>query len=213
MSTFYICEPGIKLWEQPTYTTAPGFITFSFLGPSILEIWATWRKVTNSLAPEWPIVMKWRTVGYSLEQHKIQEVRLRKEIEKTLSNEDLIKKNETSKIYSYIQSSNSLDNKFEPNELTQHRNTILILKKTAPSIPPLWEQLSKADKGISSQNIFNFLTNERETLIGRFIESDTHSIAQLISPIEHSKKIKSIIEELKIIQTSTTEVTDIIQSF
>ena len=92
MSTFYICEPGIKLWEQPTYTTAPGFITFSFLGPSILEAWATWRKVTNSLAPEWPIVMKWRTVGYSLEQYKTQEVRLRKEIEKTLTDEDLIKK-------------------------------------------------------------------------------------------------------------------------
>jgi hypothetical protein len=213
MSTFYICEPGIRLWEQPIYTTAPGIITFSFLGPSILEVWATWSKATNSLASEWPIVMKWRTVGYSLEQHKIQEVRLRKEIEKTLSDEDLIEKNAISKIYSYIQSSNSLDNNFEPNELTQHRNTILIFKKSTPNLNLIWEQLSKADKGITSQNIFDLLTNSRETLIGRFIESDTHSAAQLIAPIEYGDKIKSLIETLDTIKTIETEVPDIIQSF
>jgi hypothetical protein len=196
MSTFYICEPGIRLWEQSIYTTAPGIITFSFLGPYILEVWATWSKVTNSL-----------------EQHKIQEVRLRKEIEKTLTDEDLIKKNETSKIYSYIQSSNSLDNKLEPNELTQHRNTILIFKKSTPNLNLIWEQLSKADKGITSQNIFDLLTNSRETLIGRFIESDTHSAAQLIAPIEYSDKIKSLIEMLDTIKTTKTEIPDIIQSF
>jgi len=132
MSTFYIYEPGIRLWEQPTYTTALGFMTFSFLGPSILEIWATWKKVTHTLGPEWPVVMKWRTIGYSLEHEKVQDLRLRKEIGRSLTEKDLIKTNKISKIYSYIKLNNTRDVKFNPNELTQHRNTILIFKKNQP---------------------------------------------------------------------------------
>ncbi|WP_339526255.1 hypothetical protein [Pseudomonas sp. EL_65y_Pfl2_R96] len=213
MSTFYTCEPGIKLWEQPNYTTAPGFITFSFLDASTLKIWAIWKELTNILGSEWPVVMKWRTIGYSLEHEKVQELRLRKEIGGSLTENDLIKKNETSKIYSYIKLNNTQDIKFDPNELTQHRNTILIFKKSPPDLNLIWEQLSKADKGISSQNIFDFLTSSRETLVGRLIESDTHSAAQLITPIEHSDKIRSLIERLDTIKITTTEVPEIIQSF
>ncbi|WP_454870054.1 hypothetical protein [Pseudomonas lini] len=213
MSTFYTCEPGIKLWEQPSYTAAPGFITFSFLDASTLKIWATWKKVTNNLGSEWPVVMKWRTIGYSLEHEKVQELRLRKEIGKSLAENDLIKKNETSKIYSYIKLNSTQDIKFYPGELTQHRNTMLIFKKSTPNLNLIWEQLSKADKGISSQSIFDFLVNSRETLVGRFIESDTHSAAQLITPIEYSDKIKSLLEGLDVIKIATTEVSGAIQSF
>ena len=213
MSKFYICEPGIKLWEQPNYTAAPGFITFSFLDASTLKIWATWKEVTKTLGSEWPVVMKWRTIGYSLEHEKAQELRLRKEIGNSLTGKDLIKKNEASKIYSYIKLNNTQDIKFDPNELTQHRNTILIFKKPTPNLNLIWEQLSKADKGISSQNIFDFLTNSRETLIGRFIESDTHSAAQLITPIEYSDKIKSLLESLDITKIPISEVPVVIQNF
>lgn len=213
MSTFYICEPGINLWEQPNYIAAPGFITFSFLDASTLKIWATWKEATNILGSEWPIVMKWRTIGYSLEHEKVQELRLRKEIGKSLTEKDLIKRNETSKIYSYIKLKNTQDAKLDPNELTQHRNTILIFKKINPGLDLIWEQLSKADKGISSQSILDFLTNSRETLIGRFIESDTHSAAQLITPIEYSDKIKSLLESLDITEITTAEVPNTIRSF
>jgi hypothetical protein len=213
MSKFYICEPGIKLWEQPNYTAASGFITFSFLDASILKIRAIWKEVTHTLGSEWPVVMKWRTIGYSLEHEKVQELRLRKEIGKFLTEKDLIKRNETSKIYSYIKLNNTQDVKLDPNELTQHRNTILIFKKIIPSLDLIWEQLSNADKGISSQSILDFLTNSRETLIGRFIESDTHSVAQLITPIEYSDKIKSLLESLDITKITTTEVPDTTQSF
>lgn len=123
-------------------------MTFSFLDASILKIWATWKEVTNTLGSEWPVVMKWRTIGYSLEHEKVQELRLRKEIGKSLTEKDLIKRNEKSKIYSYIKLNNTQDVKLDPNELTQHRNTILIFKKISPNLDLIWEQLSKADKGI-----------------------------------------------------------------
>jgi len=86
-------------------------------------------KISHSLALEWPTTIKWRTVGYSLEDQKIQEIRLRKDIESTLGANGVIKKNENTKIYSYLNPTDTLENKLKPDELTQYRNTFLILKK------------------------------------------------------------------------------------
>ncbi|WP_127797582.1 hypothetical protein [Pseudomonas syringae] len=204
MNTFYICEPGIKLCEQPIYTTAPGFVSYSFYSASLSEAWSIWKKLSIALSTEWPVTIKWRTVGDSLEQQKIQEIRLRKDIEKTLGKNGFIKKNEQTKIYSYLNPEKTEKNEINPNELTQYRNTFLILKKQTPDMQALWDQLSNGDKGVTSNSLFNFLTLDREALIGRFLESDTHSTAQLISPIEYHTKINSILEKINI--TKTTEI-------
>jgi len=67
MNSLYICEPGIKLWEQPAHTTAPGFTTISILDKSISNILETWQELTKILIIDWTTAVKWRAIGHSLE--------------------------------------------------------------------------------------------------------------------------------------------------
>lgn len=57
------------------------------------------------------------------------------------------------------------------------------------------------------------MTFDKETLIVRFLESDTHSTLQLIAPAEKSNKIKSILENLEIRKIKHTELHKIINNF
>jgi hypothetical protein len=212
MNSLYICESGIKLWEQPARTTAPDFTTFSILDNSISDIWANWQKLAEALLLNWPITMKWRTIGHSLEQYKVQELLLRKEISKDLNSADIIKKNEKTKIYSYIQHINIGDTLFNPNELTQYRNTLLLLNKSEPNIEKTWEKLSITDKGVSSDHLANFLCNERESIIGRFIENDTYSVAQIICSAEHRSSIEILLKNIHLRQISAAEIPKAIEN-
>lgn len=189
MNKFYTYKPGIQLCEQPTNTLTLDFISFTIFCASTPELWSVLKEMSEYLVTDWPVILKWRTVGYSLEDQKIQEIFLRKDIEKTLKANGLLRKNERSKIYSYISAEKTKSFDFSPKELTQHRNTFLLLRKTEADLLELWSSPSKIDKGVTSQGIYNFLTKNRETIIVRFIESGTHSSTQLIGPAEQSEKI------------------------
>ncbi|WP_139834264.1 MULTISPECIES: hypothetical protein [unclassified Pseudomonas] len=212
MKTLYACEPGIKLWEQPSSLATPDFVTFSLIDSSIAEIWETWLKFATALASEWPTLMKWRTAGYSIASEKVQELRLRKEIEKTLKKADLLEKNDTTKIYSYIQFNKTQSISFNPNELTQHRNTIIILTKENVDIRSIWRKLCKNDNGITSQGLLDFLIEQHETLIARFIESDIHSAAQIITPSPYSNKIDDTLNNLRLKKIDSIRIPEAIQS-
>ncbi|MFJ2488454.1 hypothetical protein [Pseudomonas sp. NPDC087639] len=213
MSIFYICDSGIKLCEQPEHIYSPDFVSFTLISASLQEIWSTWEKISHSLELEWPITIKWRTVGYSLEDQKIQEIRLRKEIEGTLGDNGIIKKNIKTKIYSYLDPITTNKNKLKPDELTQHRNTFLILKKSNTDLNTLWDQLSEGDKAVTSKSILNFITTDREVTIVRFLESDTHSTLQLITPAENLNKTTSLLETLKVKKIRYTELPETINNF
>lgn len=212
MNSLYICELGIKLWEQPAHTTAPGLTTISILDKSISDIWATWQELTKTLIIDWPIAVKWRTIGHSLEQHKVQELLLRKEISKDLTSNDIIKKNENTKIYSYAQFISPGDTLFNPSELTQYRNTLLLLIKSAPNLDEIWKKLSIADKGVTPDNIFSFLCSELETVIGRFIEHDIYSAAQIICPIKYSSNIETLLNNMNLQKISASEIPKAIEN-
>lgn len=212
MRTFYIYDSGIKLCEQPELAPSPDFVSFTIISASLQDIWSTWEKISRSLSLEWPTTIKWRTIGYSLEGQKIQEIRLRKDIESTLGANGILKKNAETKIYSYLDPTDTHENRFKPDELTQYRNTFLILKKNTPDLLLLWEQLSKDDKAVTSRSILKFMNFDRETLIARFLESDTHSTLQLIAPAENLKKITSILENLEIRKVTHTEIPEIINN-
>lgn len=138
MRTFYIYDPGIKLCEQPEFAPSPDFVSFTIISASLQDIWSTWIKISRSLSLEWPTTIKWRTIGYSLENQKIQEIRLRKDIESTLGANGILKKNAETKIYSYLNPTDTHENRFKPDELTQYRNTFLILKKTPQTYFYFW---------------------------------------------------------------------------
>lgn len=53
---------------------------------------------------------------------------------------------------------------------------------------------------------------DRETLIARFLESDTHSTLQLITPAENLKKITPIFENLEIRKVTHTEIPETINN-
>ncbi|GGK39484.1 hypothetical protein SAMN04490189_4784 [Pseudomonas koreensis] len=212
MRTFYIYDPGIKLCEQPEFAPSPDFVSFTIISASLQDIWSTWIKISRSLSLEWPTTIKWRTIGYSLENQKIQEIRLRKDIESTLGANGILKKNAETKIYSYLNPTDTHENRFKPDELTQYRNTFLILKKNTPDLLLLLEQLSKDDKAVTSRSILKFMNFDRETLIARFLESDTHSTLQLITPAENLKKITPIFENLEIRKVTHTEIPEIINN-
>lgn len=212
MRTFYIYDSGIKLCEQPEFAPSPDFVSFTIISASLQDIWSTWKKISRSLSLEWPTTIKWRTIGYSLEDQKIQEIRLRKDIESTLGANGILKKNAETKIYSYLDPTDTHENRFKPDELTQYRNTFLILKKNTPDLILFWEQLSKDDKAVTSRSILKFMNFDRETLIARFLESDTHSTLQLIAPAEKLKKITSILENLEIRKVTHTEIPEMINN-
>jgi hypothetical protein len=212
MKIFYICDSGIKLHEQPEYTLSPDFVSFTIISASLQDIWSNWETISHSLAQEWPTTIKWRTVGYSLEDQKIQEIRLRKDIESTLGANGILKKNENTKIYSYLDPTDTVKNNLRPDELTQYRNTFLILKKTKPDTDILWDQLSKSDNAVTSKSIFVFMSLDKETLIARFLESDTHSTLQIIAPAQNTNEITTLLESLKIKKIKNTELPQTINS-
>jgi hypothetical protein len=176
---------------------------------TLQDLWTTWKAVSNFLAPEWPVTIKWRTIGYSLEQQKIQELRLQKEILTSLSPNGLLKKNEKTKIYSYVDFTNTNDIMFTPNELTQYRNTILILKKEEEDAYKIWSQLSENDR-LNAAAIAKFLKSNRDALIARFLESDTHSTAHIITSQKYSERIKSILSKLNSEEIKSAKLYEII---
>ncbi|MGC3935068.1 hypothetical protein [Pseudomonas atacamensis] len=212
MSIYYTCEPGIKFHETPEQFSDPDFMSIALVAGTLQDLWSTWKAVSNFLAPEWPVTIKWRTIGYSLEQQKIQELRLQKEILTSLSPNGLLKKNEKTKIYSYVDFTNTNDITFTPNELTQYRNTILILKKEEEDAYKIWSHLSENDK-LNVAAIAKFLKNNRDTLIARFLESNTHSTAHIITPEKYSERIKSILSKLNIEEIKSTKLYEIINKF
>lgn len=121
-------------------------------------------------------------------------------------------KNEKTKIYSYVDFTNTNDITFTPNELTQYRNTILILKKEEEDAYKIWSHLSENDK-LNVAAIAKFLKNNRDTLIARFLESDTHSTAHIITPEKYSERIKSILSKLNIEEIKSTKLYEIINKF
>lgn len=68
MSIYYTCEPGIKFHETPEQFSDPDFMSIALVAGTLQDLWSTWKAVSNFLAPEWPVTIKWRTIGYSLEQ-------------------------------------------------------------------------------------------------------------------------------------------------
>ncbi|MGA5589544.1 hypothetical protein ACPCHW_25160 [Pseudomonas siliginis] len=209
MNIYYTCEPGIKFHETPEHFSAPDFMSIALIAGTLQDLWTTWKAVSNFLAPEWPVTIKWRTIGYSLEQQKIQELRLQKEILTSLSPNGLLKKNEKTKIYSYVDFTNTNDIMFTPNELTQYRNTILILKKEEEDAYKIWSQLSENDR-LNAAAIEKFLKSNRDTLIARFLESDTHSTAHIITSKKYSERITSILSKLNIEEIKPAKLYEII---
>ncbi|MBV4488939.1 hypothetical protein HU727_025460 [Pseudomonas sp. SWRI153] len=212
MSTYYTCEPGIKLHEQLEHITDPGFVSFTLVAGTLQDLWPTWKNFSHLIAAEWPVTIKWRTIGYSLEQQKIQEIRLKKEILSNLSPKGFLKKNEKTKIYSYLDPAYTKDISFEPKELTQYRNTMLILKKSEQDLHKIWSELSEYDKTVSVESISKVMTNNRDTFIARFLELDTHSIAQFITPVKNSYEFASILAKLKVTETKVTDLHEIINN-
>jgi hypothetical protein len=212
MNIYYTCEPGITFHETPEQLADLNFMSIALIADTLQNLWCTWKDVSHILAPEWPITIKWRTVGYSLEQQKIQEIRLQKEILRSLSPNGILKKNEKTKIYSYVDPTNTNNIIFTPNELTQYRNTILIIKKEKPDLFKVWNQLSENDR-IDVKSIASFLNSNTDTFIARFLESDTHSTAQLIVPEKHSDTVKSILSKLNMQETKTAQLHEIINKF
>ncbi|QXI08332.1 hypothetical protein HU718_011720 [Pseudomonas tensinigenes] len=93
MNKLYTYEPGIQLCEQPTNSLTLDFMSFTIFCASTQELWSVWKEMSEYLATDWPVILKWRTVGYSLEDQKIQEIFLRKDIEKTLKANGFLRKN------------------------------------------------------------------------------------------------------------------------
>jgi 2-polyprenyl-3-methyl-5-hydroxy-6-metoxy-1,4-benzoquinol methylase len=56
------------------------------------------------------------------------------------------------------------------------------------------------------------MTIDKETLIARFLESDTHSTLQLIAPAETLNKITSLLENLKIKKIKHTQLSQTINN-
>lgn len=213
MNVYYTYESGVRFHEQLETLSDSAFLSFTLIGGTRLELWSTWRGFCDLAASEWPVTIKWRTVGYSLEEQKIQEIRLQRQITKSLSPNGFLKKNQKTKIHSYLDFTNTKNIAFDLNELTQHRNTLLILERTQRDPYSIWSQLSENDKTISQVNISRFLKSNRDTFIARFLESDTHSTAQVIILLEHSTKIRSILTTLKTKETNAAKMHDIINNF
>lgn len=207
MSKAYLLGSGITPWEAVDGIVVDGFFTVTLLASTAEEIFPIWLQVANSLSSMLPWIVKWHTVGYSLEPSKTQEYLLLRRIAPELGANDVMEKNLGTGIFSLVQDVSATLSQLDLTLLAQPTRSILVfLPLPDGDIRQLWQSLKAADKGLHASEILEFLQSWDGALLCRTVASDTHIAIQFIGSNEQRGKVLDALSVLNIRRISDEDV-------
>ncbi|MYM57750.1 hypothetical protein GTG28_00695 [Vibrio sp. OCN044] len=213
MKPIYLYDAGIKPWEQTTTVSDSRFATITVVHRSINELFGLWHTLATTIRLRLPRVLKWRTVGHSIEGSKIQELKLVKQLKSEFSDDDHLEKNGDSNIYSYVMQLSVLMGDFDLNTITQPRYTaLLFLPDGEPNNGSLWETFKNSDDGLEAGGMESSLRSYEDMLICRLFESDTHVSLQLVGLAEQVDFLLNKLNEIDIERVDEKDVAKLINS-
>ncbi|WP_338478623.1 hypothetical protein VRB67_21100 [Pseudomonas trivialis] len=185
MESVYIKETGIHPWDQLHPDADPEFTTMTLLNQNFSDVWNTWCDLSVLLTRKWPTILQWNTSMTPLSS-KTQEYLMLKEFSKRSGPNDILKKNQTTSIYSEIVHLNSNPTNIDPTGLTTYRTSIIIMQNKNFEPENTWNKLSHL-KNISTTENLKLILTDKDSICFRFYDMETHGAAQLIC---HSKNAK-----------------------
>jgi hypothetical protein len=213
MKPIYLYDAGIKPWEQSTTISDSRFATVTVVHRSISELIDLWLVLAATISQRLPRILKWRTIGHSIEGSKVQELKLLKQLKSDLSNGDYLEKNSESGIISYVKQLTLPMIEFDLNTITQARYSVLLfLPEEEPNNSAIWEKFKSSDNGLEAKGMENSLSSCNRLMICRLSESDTHVSLQLIGEVDQIDAVLVKLNELHIKRAEERDVAEAINS-
>ncbi len=213
MKPIYLYDTGIKPWEQTVTVDGSRFATITVVHRSIRELFDLWVVLAATISQRLPRLLKWRTVGHSIEGAKVQELKLVKQLKSQLSDGDYLEKNNKSGIFSYVKQITVPIIEFDLNTITQTRYTVLLfLPEGEPNNYAIWEQFRTSDNGLEAKGMESSLSSYNQLVICRLSESDTHASLQLIGEVAQIDVVLKKLYELDVDRVEEWEVAKVINS-
>lgn len=194
MKSVFINEIGIHPWDQLHPSDDENYITVTLLNQEYAGAWESWCKLAPLLTPKWPKIVQWHT-RLSPFYSKSQEYISQKEFKKISNPGDILKKNETSMIYSQIINLNSDPLQIDHNCMAAYRTSVVLMLKDNSNLERLWHKLSNL-RDISNTDDFRLILSNENAISFTFYDAETHGIAQLICHSEHLPFLNEAIKKL-----------------
>jgi len=211
MKPIYLYDVGIKPWEQSEALCDSSFATITVVHRSISDLLGLWLILAAAISHKLPRVLKWRTVGHSIEGSKVQELKLVRQLQSDLSAEDYLEKNTTSNIYSYMKRMSVKE--IDLSSISQPRYTVLtFLPEDGPKSNLIWEMFKNSDEGLDAKGIEVPFRSCSELVICRLTESDTHVGLQFIGMVEQLDPLLERLSELEIDRAEDKDVAQLMNS-
>ena len=213
MKPIFVYDEGIKLWEQPKKTGDSSVGTITVIQRDINSLSKTWFSFLPILLTFLPNVFKWFTMGSAFAGSKVQELKLIKQLTEGFSYGDLLKKNESTGVFSLIKNVTDHIESLPLDSLSHYRYLSLIFSSKNLSQQPLLDNFQTAESGITSENVSSIFDSDLGIILCRVYEDgETHAALQFIGKVNQIENIKSELSAAGIEEIGETEVATIINS-
>lgn len=195
MKRLFAVDVGIKIWEKSRGIADYGYSTLTVAADSMAELSDIFFEIVRVLDDEFPQRVKWRSFGYPL-QSKILELKLLSGVRNSLVAGGVIKKNENTNIYSYVQPVLEIFSVSDFMSLGQARYTMILFERRFSELDLLWGVCRDADIGVSDSALHEILKKLGGGVVCRIFEADKFAVAQFFGAISVIDKLGSDISML-----------------
>ncbi|ROS05420.1 hypothetical protein EDC56_0950 [Sinobacterium caligoides] len=213
MKPILVYDEGINLWEQSKKTGDSSVATITVIQRDIDSLSKTWFSFLPILLTFLPNVFKWFTTGSAFSGSKVQELKLKKQLTEGFSDGDLLKKNESTGVFSLIKNETDHIEILPLDSLSHYRYLSIIFSSKNLSQKSLLDNFQTAESGITSENVSSILDGDLGIILCRVYEDgDTHAALQFIGKVNQIENIKSELSAAGIEEIDESEVAKIINS-
>ncbi|KZN57958.1 hypothetical protein [Pseudoalteromonas luteoviolacea] len=213
MKPIFVYDEGINLWEQSKKAGDSSVATITVIQRDIDSLSKTWFSFLPILLTFLPNVFKWFTTGNAFVGSKVQELKLKKQLTEGFSDQDLLKKNESTGIYSSIKNETGNIKSLSLDSLSQYRYSSLIFCSKILSQQSLLDSFQKTESGIKLENVGSIFDNDLGIVLCRaYDDGETHAAMQFIGKVNQIENIKSELSASGFEEIDETEVAAIINS-
>lgn len=207
MKSALIKETGIHPWEQLNPSADENYISITLLNQAFSGAWETWCEVSSLLKQKWPNIVRWQTNSLPY-YSKSQEHTSQKKFHENSRPGDIYRKNE-SNIYSQITNLNSNPYRTDPNSMTGHRTSVVLMLENNSNLDYLWKKLSNLTD-ISKIDDFKLILSDENAIYLRFHDSETHGVVQLICHSKHSPSLEKVIKKINLEEIQQEDIYEFI---
>ena len=213
MKPIFVYDEGINLWEQSKKTDNSSVATITVIQRDIDSLSKIWFSFLPFLLTFLPNVFKWFTTGSAFAGSKVQELKLKKQLKEGFSDGDLLKKNESTGVFSLIKKETDHIKSLPLDSLSHYRYLSIIFSSKNLSQQLLLDSFQTAESGMTSENVNSIFDSDLDIILCRVYEDcETHAALQFIGKVNQIENIKSELSAAGIEEIDETEVATIINS-